>query len=127
RAIRIKTNSVTLDGDLEIPEHSTSLVIFAHGSGSSRFSGRNRHVAAQFNQLGIGTLLMDLLTPDEEQVDLKTSHIRFDIGLLAQRVVGTIDFLKETTFGKGLHLGIFGASTGAAASLIAAADRPKEI
>jgi putative phosphoribosyl transferase len=106
-------------GDLAVPAGALGLVVFAHGSGSSRHSSRNRQVAGDLRRRGIGTFLMDLLTEDEEQVDLRTRHLRFDIGLLAERLVLAADQVRE-----GLPLGYFGASTGAAAALVAAARQP---
>src|SRR5205809_7460854 len=86
RSVRIPAGQITLDGDLAMPESARGVVLFAHGSGSSRFSPRNRYVADVLNRVGLATLLMDLLTPDEEQVDAVTAHFRFDIGLLAERL-----------------------------------------
>ena len=100
-------------------------VIFAHGSGSSRHSNRNQHVASVLQDLGLRTVLIDLLTPDEERVDLRTSEHRFDIALLAQRVSGAIDWWRRDHDAD--PIGLFGASTGAAAALVAAADRPEEV
>lgn len=115
---------VELAGDLTLPAGATGLVVFAHGSGSSRFSSRNRHVASVLAEAGLGTLLMDLLTADEEIEDERTGRLRFDIPRLAQRVVQTIDWLAEENRLSGVRFGCFGASTGAAAALIAAAERP---
>ena len=115
-----------LEGDLTIPDHARGVVIFAHGSGSSRHSPRNRRVAQQLQQAGLGTLLMDLLTADEEQVDLRSRELRFNIGLLARRLVGAVDWLADR-FGGELPMGLFGASTGAAAALVAAAERPSQV
>jgi dienelactone hydrolase len=103
------------------------VVLFAHGSGSSRHSPRNRYVARQMQQGGLATLLMDLLTPEEEAIDLRTRHLRFDIGLLAERLVGAVDWLQQQPQTRHLRVGAFGASTGAAAALIAAARRPEAI
>jgi dienelactone hydrolase len=100
------------------------VVLFAHGSGSGRHSSRNRYVARLLNQAGLATLLIDLLTADEEAVDLQTAHLRFDIGLLAQRLVGATDWLTQQPDTRHLRIGYFGASTGAAAALVAAAERP---
>ena len=127
-AVRIPSDSVMLDGDLALPgKPSSGLVVFAHGSGSSRFSGRNRYVAEELQRAGLGTLLMDLLTPEEEEVDARTRHLRFDIPLLAGRVVATLDWLKRESATAGLSIGLFGSSTGAAAALIAAAERPDRV
>jgi dienelactone hydrolase len=101
--------------------------VFAHGSGSGRFSPRNRAVASVLNQAGLATLLLDLLTAGEEAVDLRTRHLRFDVALLGRRVIATIDWLASNETTKELPVGCFGASTGAAAALIAAADRPERV
>ena len=113
-----------LNGDLEVPSHARGVVLFAHGSGSSRHSPRNRHVAELLRAAGLGTLLLDLLTPAEEAVDMQTRHLRFDIELLARRLVGATDWLAEDSETAGLDIGLFGASTGAAAALMAATERP---
>lgn len=127
RALRIELSGVTLDGDLTVPPGARGLVVFAHGSGSSRFSRRNRHVADTLHARGFGTLLFDLLTADEEAVDATTAHLRFDIALLAQRLVGVTDWLARQRGLPVVPLGYFGASTGAAAALVAAAERPSAI
>ena len=101
-------------------------MLFAHGSGSSRHSPRNRRVAAHLQRAGFGTLLLDLLTSEEEQFDLHSRELRFDIGLLARRLVGAVDWLAAR-FGGELRVGLFGASTGAAAALVAAAERPSRV
>lgn len=124
RSVRIDVGDAGLDGDLELAEGAEGLVVFAHGSGSSRFSTRNRFVAQALRTAGVGTLLMDLLTPDEEAVDLQTRHLRFDIPMLARRVVGCLDWLDGHKPTSGMALGLFGSSTGAAAALVAAAARP---
>lgn len=126
-AIRILAGDVLLDGDLVIPVGATGMVVFAHGSGSSRHSSRNRYVARELNAAGLGTLLLDLLTPDEEAVDLRTRHLRFDIGLLADRLVAVADWLGTFLATETLRLGYFGASTGGGAALVAAAKRPAMI
>jgi putative phosphoribosyl transferase len=123
-AVRITVGGVALDGDLAQPADG-GIVLFAHGSGSSRHSPRNRRVAQQLQQAGLGTLLMDLLTAEEEQVDLRSRELRFNIGLLA-RLVGAVDWLAAR-FGGELPMGLFGASTGAAAALVAAAERPSQV
>jgi putative phosphoribosyl transferase len=124
RAVRVGVGEVQLDGDLTMPDAPAGLVIFAHGSGSSRHSPRNKQVAAALQQRGLATLLMDLLTHDEEQVDLRTRELRFDIDLLAERVAGAVDWAGEEPGIEDLCVGLFGASTGAAAALMAAAERP---
>lgn len=114
-------------GDLAIPEAATGLVVFAHGSGSSRHSPRNRRVAQSLHQLGLATLLMDLLTTEEERIDVRTRQLRFDIELLAERLIGAIDWLSGQTVTAGLRVGYFGASTGAAAALVADARDPNRV
>jgi len=125
--VRIPVGSVVLDADLTLPANASGLVLFAHGSGSSRFSPRNRHVALQLAEAGLGTVLADLLTPDEERVDERTRHLRFDITLLGERLIGAADWLRGNEDTKGLAIGLFGASTGAGAALLAAAARPDAI
>jgi putative phosphoribosyl transferase len=125
-AVRITVGGVALDGDLARPPRSGGIVLFAHGSGSSRHSPHNRRVAEHLQRAGLGTLLLDLLTADEEQLDLRSRELRFDIGLLARRLVGAIDWLAAR-FGGALRAGLFGASTGAAAALVAAAERPNRV
>jgi len=110
----------SINGTLYIPENAKGIVVFAHGSGSSRFSPRNRFVAETLQQGGLATLLIDLLTPEEEQVDLQTRHLRFDIGLLTKRICGATKWLKENDQTSKLPVAYFGASTGAAAALSAA-------
>jgi putative phosphoribosyl transferase len=119
--VTLDVGPVSVGGTLTLPDSARGLVVFAHGSGSSRFSPRNRQVAEQLNEQALGTLLIDLLTAEEEQVDLRTAELRFDISLLAERVVGAVDWADE----RGLPIGAFGASTGAAAALVAAAERPQ--
>lgn len=114
-------------GDLTVPAGATGLVVFAHGSGSSRHSRRNREVAAALQGRGLGTLLMDLLTPAEEQVDARTAHLRFDVPLLACRLAGAARWLAARDATADLPLGYFGASTGAAAALVAAATEPQRV
>jgi dienelactone hydrolase len=125
--IQIPAGRVLLEGNLTMPSGASGIVLFAHGSGSGRFSPRNRAVAAVLVRAGLATLLMDLLTDEEEAVDLATGGLRFDIGLLAQRVIGAVDWLAADATAKELPLGCFGASTGAAAALIAAAERPTRV
>jgi dienelactone hydrolase len=120
---------------MTVPPQAAGFVLFAHGSGSSRFSTRNQFVARVFEQSGLATLLIDLLTPDEEKLDRKTGHLRFDIPLLAKRLEATIDWVKrqpalsnvEGPALRTLPVGIFGASTGGGAALRAAAERPDEV
>jgi putative phosphoribosyl transferase len=125
--VRIAANGLTLDADLTIPPGATGIAIFAHGSGSSRFSPRNRMVASELNRAGIATLLVDLLTPAEEQVDRRTARLRFDIPLLAGRLVQVTDWAEAQPATARLAVGYFGASTGAAAALIGAALRPQRV
>jgi dienelactone hydrolase len=114
-----------LEGNLTLPEGARGIVLFAHGSGSSRFSPRNCYVAQQLNREKLATLLVDLLSPEEEAVDLRTARLRFNIGLLAERLVGVTDWLVRQPDTRPLRIGYFGASTGAAAALVAAAERPQ--
>ncbi len=116
-----------LPGDLTLPPGARSVVVFAHGSGSSRHSPRNRAVARVLQDAGLGTLLFDLLTEDEERVDAVTAELRFDIAFLARRLVAAVDHLAEREDTARLPLGLFGASTGAAAALVAAAERPDSV
>lgn len=125
--VRIPSGKVLLDGDLVIPPGAKGIVVFVHGSGSSRKSVRNRYVAGVINQRGTATLLFDLLTPDEESVDMYTRHLRFDIGLLAGRLLDTIEWLAKMPETAGLRVGLFGASTGAAAALVAAVRLPDDV
>jgi dienelactone hydrolase len=127
RLVRIEAGSVLLEGNLSLPEGARGIVLFAHGSGSSRLSPRNRHVAKLLNQARLATLLVDLLSPEEEAVDLRTAQLRFNIGLLAERLVGITDWLVKEPDTQPLRIGYFGASTGAAAALVAAAERPKMV
>lgn len=117
-------NNVQLEGNLAVPAGARGVVLFAHGSGSSRLSPRNRYVAQVLREGRLGTLLIDLLTPEEETVDLQTAHLRFDVGMLAERVLAATDWLRRREETRGLQIGYFGASTGAGAALIAAAERP---
>ncbi|MDD4859041.1 MAG: dienelactone hydrolase family protein [Dehalococcoidales bacterium] len=123
-AVRIPADEVTLEGNLSLPENSGGVVVFAHGSGSSRYSPRNRFVAQVLQKAGLGTLLFDLLTAGEEAEDEVTGKLRFNIPFLAERLVNATDWLMKSELIEDLHLGYFGASTGAAAALIAAASRP---
>lgn len=122
--VTITADRVALQGTLAVPEGARGVVLFAHGSGSSRHSPRNRFVAGFLQEGGLATLLMDLLTPREEGVDLHTAELRFDIGLLAGRLVGAADWLAVHPATAGLGIGYFGASTGGGAALAAAAERP---
>jgi len=124
--VRITAGSAELEGNLSIPAGATGIVLFAHGSGSGRHSPRNRYVARALQDGGLGTLLIDLLTAAEEREDVRTARLRFDIGLLAERVVGATDWLTQNPATADLRIGYFGASTGAAAALVAAAERPDE-
>jgi dienelactone hydrolase len=116
-----------IEADLRVPERASGLIVFAHGSGSSRFSARNRRVAETLQRRGFGTLLLDLLTREEEQIDKHTAEYRFDIERLATRVIGASDWLHDREDLSSLPIGYFGASTGAAATLIAAAERPYSV
>lgn len=124
RPIRIMAGEATLNGDLGMPSGAGGIVVFAHGSGSSRLSPRNRYVAQVLRQAGLATLLFDLLTPAEEEEDEPTLQFRFDIPMLADRLVIVTDWVKQNPETKDLSAGYFGASTGAAAALVAAAERP---
>jgi dienelactone hydrolase len=124
-AVRIAAGRASLDGDLVLPAEVAGVVLFAHGSGSSRMSSRNRYVAQELRRSRLGTLLMDLLTPEEEAVDARTAHLRFDIGLLADRLGAATDWLLADPRTRGLAIGYFGASTGGGAALLAAAERPE--
>jgi putative phosphoribosyl transferase len=117
-------NNITLEGNLNIPENPRGVVLFAHGSGSSRHSPRNQLVAQVLHAAGFATLLIDLLTAHEEEQDRLTGHLRFNIDLLSQRVVGATNWLTVNPATANLKIGYFGASTGAAAALVAAAEHP---
>jgi putative phosphoribosyl transferase len=123
-AVRIADRADMLDADLHLPENAWGLAIFAHGSGSSRFSSRNREVAESLNRGHFATLLLDLLTQAEERIDVRTAEYRFDIPRLGRRVVAATDWASRHPVLRDLPIGYFGASTGAAAALIAAAERP---
>jgi len=127
REVTIPLNKALIYGNLTVPEGAKGIVLFAHGSGSSRFSPRNTHVAKEINAAGIATLLIDLLTKEEEQIDEFTGEFRFNINLLAQRLVHATEWVKKNTNTKLLSIGYFGASTGAAAALIAAAKLPEQV
>lgn len=125
--VQVPAGSVSLEGNLLIPEGATGVVLFAHGSGSSRFSARNRYVAQVLREGGIGTLLLDLLTQEEELVDTRTAHLRFNIELLADRLVAAVQWLARQKAAERLKVGLFGASTGGGAALVAAARMPDRI
>jgi putative phosphoribosyl transferase len=125
--VRVPAGAVTLEGNLTLPQDSHGIVLFAHGSGSSRHSPRNRYVARVLNEAKLATLLIDLLTPHEEVIDARTAQLRFDIDLLAERLVDATDWLTQFPDTKDLPIGYFGASTGAAAALAAAAVRPEVV
>jgi putative phosphoribosyl transferase len=137
RTVRIPAGGVELEAEVVAPRPGRAVVAFAHGAGSSRHSPRNQYVAGELSAAGLGTVLADLLTPDEERVDAVDGRLRFDIGLLAQRLTGLVDWLSSGAPGAGfdtdgsgagleagLPVGLFGASTGAAAALVTAAERP---
>jgi len=126
-AVQIRAGQALIDGDLTVPGHAAGLVVFAHGSGSSRFSRRNRSVAQVLQGGGFATLLLDLLTPEEERIDERTGEFRFDIDRLGERVVAAIDWAATSPPLALLPIACFGASTGAAAALIAAAQRPESV
>jgi len=128
RLVHIRCGDVELSGDLAIPEgNPRGIVLFVHGSGSSRYSPRNREVAAELWQGNLGTLLFDLLTPEEEAIDLQTGALRFDVNFLADRVASVSKWLAQDPDTRGLPIGYFGASTGAAAALVAAARQPRDV
>jgi pimeloyl-ACP methyl ester carboxylesterase len=120
--VRIPINSIVLEGNLVIPGGAHGIVVFAHGSGSSRHSSRNKYVAWELQKKGFGTLLFDLLTAEEERIDMVTAHLRFDIDLLANRLVDVTNWLLIHPVTENFKIGYFGASTGAAAALIAAKE-----
>jgi putative phosphoribosyl transferase len=124
RLVSIGADGATLEGNLGLVPNARGVVLFAHGSGSSRHSARNRYVAEVLRQGGLATLLLDLLTKAEEEIDLSTARFRFDIGLLAERLIEASDWLAASPETQALPIGYFGASTGAAAALVAAAERP---
>src|SRR5258705_4642492 len=127
RSVQVPAGQVTLEGNLNLPQEAVAVVLFAHGSGSGRRSPRNRHVADVLNEARLATLLIDLLTREEEEIDLFTAELRFDIGLLAQRLVAATEWLTPYADTRQLPVGEFGASTGAAAALVAAAQRPDHV
>ncbi|MBI2830588.1 MAG: dienelactone hydrolase family protein [Chloroflexi bacterium] len=125
--VNVSAGKVTLEGDLSIPEAAQGIVLFAHGSGSSRLSPRNRYVAQMLREGGLATLLFDLLTMQEEAVDINTGRWRFDIRLLGERLVQATDWVRQNPETSPLAIGYFGASTGAAAALAAAVERPEDV
>jgi putative phosphoribosyl transferase len=127
REICLTAGEATLAGTLTLPDGATGIVLCAHGCGSSRHSPRNRFVASSLQRAGLGTLLMDLLTREEEAVDAESGHLRFDIELLAERVVGATGWLRTQEETKPLKVGYFGASTGAGAALVAASKLPHRV
>ncbi|MEU0912508.1 dienelactone hydrolase family protein [Streptomyces althioticus] len=126
-SVTVPSGAAALRGDLEIPVGARGVVLFAHGSGSSRLSPRNRAVAGVLRRAGFGTLLLDLLTAAEGDEDAATGRHRFDIGLLAGRLANAVDWLEDRTDAVDLPVGLFGASTGAAAALVAATERPRRV
>ena len=124
--VQIHAEHAVLSGNLTIPENATALVLFAHGSGSSRHSPRNQFVAGTLNDAGLATLLFDLLTQEEEAIDIQTRQHRFNIGLLAERLVHATKWAKQQEHTLDLRIGYFGSSTGGAAALVAAAEIPKD-
>ena len=127
QSVPIPVAGVVLEADIIVPESAQGMVLFAHGSGSSRHSPRNRFVAEQLQSAGLATVLVDLLTPEEERLDARTGKFRFDVALLAVRVTALTDWAAGDERTAGLRIGLFGASTGAAAALVAAAARPAEV
>src|SRR5918992_836521 len=122
QVVHVPAGPATLEGNLVVPPRATGVVLFAHGSGSSRHSRRNQFVARQLQDAGLATLLIDLLTAEEEQVDAVTRHVRFDIQLLADRLNAAIGWLGDRPETRELRVGLFGASTGGGAALVAAAN-----
>ncbi|MEX2325369.1 MAG: alpha/beta family hydrolase [Gemmatimonadaceae bacterium] len=127
RTVMVDAGDASLEGTLALPPAARGVVVFAHGSGSSRLSPRNRFVAEALREGGMGTLLLDLLTAREEGIDVYTREHRFDIGLLARRLAGAIDWLDAEESTSGLPIGLFGASTGGGAALVTAADQPEKV
>jgi len=125
--VSIPADALSLEGDLDVPPGAIGVVAFAHGSGSSRHSPRNRQVAASLQAAGLATLLFDLLDAGEEAEDMRTARLRFDIALLGRRLIAAVDWLAGESDTASLPVGCFGASTGAAAALIAAAERPQRV
>lgn len=127
RYVQILSMGVRLEGLVSIPDEAQGFVVFVHGSGSSRHSPRNQYVAQTLQEGGLATLLFDLLTAEEEEIDLRTRHLRFDIHLLSNRTAGVLEWLDLQPFAYGLKRGLFGSSTGAAAALMAAAELPDKV
>ena len=125
--VEIQAGRAVLSGNLIIPQKAVALVLFAHGSGSSRHSPRNHFVAHTLNDAGLATLLFDLLTPDEEVIDMRTREHRFNIGLLAERLVHAARWVKQQKQTRDLRVGFFGSSTGGGAALVAAAEIPQDV
>ncbi len=125
--VLVQAGQVALEGNLMVPGSAKGLVVFVHGSGSSRFSPRNQYVASVLNDGGLATLLFDLLTADENEIDMLTRELRFDIPMLSERITATLDWLATQKAVSGLPIGLFGSSTGAAAALNAAAARPQRV
>jgi len=125
--VQIQAGGAVLSGNLTIPEGAACLVLFAHGSGSSRHSPRNQFVARTLNDAGLATLLFDLLTQHEEAIDMRTGEHRFNIGLLAERLVHATKWTKQQEQTRDLRIGYFGSSTGGAAALVAASEIPKDV
>jgi dienelactone hydrolase len=125
--VEIQAGRAVLSGNLTIPKNAYALVLFAHGSGSSRHSPRNQFVAGTLNDAGLGTLLFDLLTPDEEAIDIRTREHRFNIGLLVERLLHATRWVKEQKQARDLRAGYFGSSTGGGAALVAAAELPQDV
>ena len=127
RSVQILSAGVRLEGTISVPDDPSGLVIFVHGSGSSRYSPRNQYVAQILQDGGLATLLFDLLTENEETIDLRTRYLRFNVDLLARRTAGVLEWLDLQPFAYDLKRGLFGASTGAAAALVAAAELPEKV
>lgn len=125
--VHVLTSTATLEGNLSVPAGASGVVLFAHGSGSSRRSPRNRYVAQVLQEGGLATLLVDLLTADEEAIDTLTAKLRFDMNLLSTRLIGAVDWLSDYPATRNLGIGLFGASTGGGAALIAASARPGQV
>jgi len=125
--VQVPVGAVLLEGSLTTPAGAKGIVLFAHGSGSSRFSSRNRFVATVLNEAGLATLLFDLLTAEEHEIDQRTRQLRFDIGLLTERLSGAVAWAREQPATQDLRIGLFGSSTGAAAALATAAEHPEAI